>query len=133
MTVVYDKSTVIPAAIIMVNPVSDNVKAMLTKQLFIDAVVDGATFDLLADGYVTDIADGYSDIRDYILKNNLRLMVERSYQETQNRNLVDVAIYFKNGLAAIEENKFGPHGFTYPVVNLSWDKLGIEEANRSIL
>jgi len=52
-------------------------------------------------------------------------MVVRSFDSVPNRDIFDVVIFVKAGLVAIEENKFGPHGFTYPVVNLTWKKLGV--------
>lgn len=126
-------STVVPSAIIMINSgLSDVILNYLIKQLFIDRVISIEDLDILNDGYVSDLLDGYDTFVDYIRKNNLRVMITVNYQNLENRDLVDVAIYVKNGLVAILENKFGPHGLTYPVQALSWDKLGIEEANRSV-
>ena len=107
-----------PAAIIFVNnDLTDNVKTMLVRQLHINEVIDGYVFD--------DRITADADYPNYIKINNLRLMVVRSYLETDNRELADVAIFVAHGLAAIEKNNFGPRGQTYPVVNLTWGKLNI--------
>ena len=107
-----------PAAIIFVNnDLTDSVRNMLVKQLHISEVIDGDTFD----ARVT--AD--SNYPNTIKADDLRLMVVRSFLELDNRALADVVVFVSHGLAAILENNFGPKGQTYPVVNLTWGKLGI--------
>jgi hypothetical protein len=115
-----------PSAIIVVNnDLTDNVKNMLVKQLFIDEIIDGYTFDSSIDGYASYIEDNK--------KLNKRILVIRSYQDNFNRSLTDVNIFVKLGMAHVLHNKIGPHGITYRVVNLTWDKLCIYGDNRSIL
>lgn len=107
-----------PAAIIFVNnDLTDNVRSMLVRQLHINEVIDGYVFDdrVTADPYYTRL----------VKANNQRIMVVRSFRELENRTLADVVIFVAHGLAAIEENKFGPRCQTYPVVDLTWGKLCI--------
>lgn len=115
-----------PSAIIVANnDLTDNVKDMLVKQLLIDEVVDGYTFDSLIDGYSSYIED--------LKKTNKRLLVIRSYQDTFDRSLTDVAVFIKLGMAHVLHNNLGPHDITYRVVNLTWDKLCVYGENVSIL
>jgi len=115
-----------PSAIIVANnDLTENVKSMLVKQLAIDEVLDGYTFDTFVDGYSSYLED--------VKKENKRILIIRSYQEDFNRNLTDVNIFIKLGLAHVLHNKIGPHGITYKIVNLTWDKLCIYGENRSIL
>jgi len=101
-----------PAAIIFVNnDLTDNVRDMLVRQLHIDEVIDGYVFD--------DRVTADPNYPQSIKANDLRLMVVRSFRELENRTLADVVIFVAHGLAAIEENKFGPRAQTYPVVDLT--------------
>lgn len=117
--------TIYPAALILVNnDLTDSVQNMLVRQLAIDEIYDGYSFDLLVapeDGYY----DGYVDYAQHIKRAQKRTMVVRSFNEGFNRDIFDVVIFVKAGLAAIEENKFGPHGFTWPVVAITWKKLQV--------
>lgn len=107
-----------PAAIIFVNnDLTTNVTTKLVRQLFINEVIDGYVFDARV------LADPSYTVSVHHL--NLRLMVVRSFTELTNRLLADVVIFVKAGLAAIELNNYGPHGFTLPVTELYWGKLGI--------
>jgi len=104
---------------------------MLVKQLFIDEILDGYTFDSRVDGY--DGHDGYESYIQNIKRNNKRILVIRSYQDNFDRNLTDVNIFVKLGMAHVLHNKIGPHSITYRIVNLTWDKLCIYGDTRSIL
>lgn len=114
-----------PSAIILVNAdLTDNVRNMLIKQLAIDEILDGYTFDSITSinpNFITETKNS-----------NKRILVERSYQEFTNKSNIDIAIFVKLGLASILENKIGPHGITYKITNLTWDKLNIYEENKSI-
>lgn len=108
----------VPPAIIMVNnDLTDNVKNMLIRQLQINYVFDGYQFDTL-------IANDPGYRENVVRKFKLRILVVRNHQEIQNRDQMDLVIFVKDGLAALEINKFGPHGITKPVVNLYWGALG---------
>ena len=108
---------ILPSAIVFVNTdLTQNVVNKLKTQLFITDIFDGSTFD----GYVANtqfLADCKAQ--------NKRILVTRPFNDYNNRNLADVAMFIKNGLASIEVNKFGPPGQTYKVVELYWGKLGI--------
>ena len=109
-------SSVLPAAIVFVNnDLTDNVKAKLERQLFIDESITGTQFDSRV------AAD--SDYPDKVRQLNTRLMVIRPYTELTNRTLADVVIWVSHGLASIEQNKYGPHGVTYQVNHLYWGQL----------
>ena len=106
-----------PSAIIFVNnDLTENVKDMIERQLNISETLDGYVFDnyVLSATYLDDIRKDFK-----------RILVIRSFEELDNRNLADIVCFVKNGLIAIEENKFGPHRGTFPIVNLTWRKLGI--------
>lgn len=114
--------TIYPAAIIVVNAdLTNNVQEMIVRQLGIDEILDGYTFDQnnLTDGYY----DGYysADVK----RHHKRILVVRPLDDAFDRTVPDIVAFVKAGLIAIEENKFGPHGVTYPIVNLTWGKLGI--------
>lgn len=119
-------SALYPTAIIVANnDLTDNVKNMLVKQLAIDEVYDGYSFDSLTDGYVNFLEN--------TRKSNKRILIIRSYQDNFNKDLIDISIFIKLGLAHVLTNKIGPHGITYRIVNLTWDKLSIYGNNISIL
>jgi len=107
-------TTIVPSVIIfMNNDVSDSVQETIIRQLHIDIIMTGDAFD----GYVA-ANDGYTTV---LKSNNKRVLVIRPFDNYSNRTLADVAIYVRNGLAAVELTKIeknGPPGFTYPVVNL---------------
>lgn len=110
--------TVAPPAIIFCNnDLTENVKNAIVRQLFIDEAIDGYVFD--------DRVAADADYPNQIKRSNIRLLVIRSFEEMGNRTLADLVIFVKAGLAAVEENKFGPPGFTLPVVGLSWGALGV--------
>ena len=110
----------IPAAIIFVNnDLTDSVKNMLVRQLYINNTYTGAEFD--------SIISNDPNYPSKVQQLDQRIMVVRSFEEKTNRDLADVVCFVKNGLIAIERNKFGPPGTTYPVVNIHWGKLCIYE------
>lgn len=105
-----------PSGIVFVNnDLTDNVRAHLVKQLHINEVLDGYVFD---DRVASD-PEYLNRIRQF----QLRVMVVRSFEELENRQLADVVIFVSHGLAAILENNFGPHGQTYAVLDLTWPQL----------
>lgn len=110
--------SLLPSAILFVNnDLTSNVRAQLVRQLFIDEVVDGETFD----SKVSDNPNFVSEFK----SSQKRMLVERSLSDLTNRELADVVIFVKSGLLTIEENKFGPPSYTYKVVDITWRKLGI--------
>lgn len=100
---------IIPGAIIYINSdISQGVQNKLVSQLIIDQVLDGYVFD----GYVA-INPNYPHS---IHSLNQRILVIRNdFSNTINRNLADIAIFVKAGLASVELNKFGPPAQTYNI------------------
>lgn len=110
--------SVIPAAILIVNnDLTSNVEAMLVTQLHIDEVIDGVSFDARVANDPTYNKTVHSS--------GQRIMVVRSLFETNNRELADLVLFVKAGLASSELNKFGPPGITTQVVNIDWGKFCI--------
>ena len=107
-----------PSALILVNDnLPTTVQDMLVKQLFIDVILDGYDFD-----QAVLVNPNYALL---VKEDNLRLLVNRDLSDMTNRYLFDVVIYFRNGLISVLDDKVGPPGDTYPVVNITWEKLGI--------
>lgn len=111
----------VPPAIIFVNnDLSPSAESNLVRQLFINQVMDGYVFD----GYVA--IDPLYPAK--IKQLNRRIMVVRTFSDkfsVPTWTIPDVVIFVKQGLAAVEVNKFGPPGFTLPVLKLYWGALGI--------
>lgn len=103
----------LPGAIIFINKdINDGIRSLLITQLFINDVMDGNTFD----GYVS-MDPGYVN---RIHGSNLRVLVIReSFRDFTNRELADVVIFIKNGMASVEENKLGPPRPQFPLQNLT--------------
>ena len=111
-----------PAIIFVNHDLSPNVEAVLQRQLMITDTMDGYEFDdrvALDPNYPTEIH-----------LNNLRILVIRSFYETTNRNLADVVIFVKAGLAYVEHCKFGPPGQTYQIDKLQLEELLTAEAKQ---
>lgn len=107
-----------PAAVILVNDdLTDNVKSVLIRQLHIDEVLDGYIFD--------DFVAADTNYISKIKNDNKRLMVIRSLEEDNNRDLFDVVIFVTHGLASVLKNNFGPPGITSQVMRLTWGKMCI--------
>lgn len=108
----------IPPAILFVNDdLSPSVKETLIRQLFINQVLDGPTFDsyLAAD----------PSWPDKIKQLNQRVMVVRTFADrftVPTWSIPDVVIFIKNGLASVEINK-GQPSFTVSVLKLDWGYL----------
>lgn len=123
--------TAVPhSAIIFVNnDLAPSTQSHLVRQLFITEVIDGATFDLginSPDGYIDGYMDGYN--QDQIKQLDQRIMVVRSFADratVPTWNLADVVMFVKQGLCAVEVNKFGPPNITISVLHISWGFLGI--------
>lgn len=112
------KNIIPPAAIVLVNSdLMPIVQEVLVKQLFIDRIMIGDEFDTAISG-----DPGFATA----FKNSgKRLLIIRPFTELQNRNVVDVVIFCKEGLASVEYNKFGRPTFTIPIINMTFGELGI--------
>lgn len=97
-----------PSAIIFCNnDLTDQVKSVIQRQLFINDTMTGIEFDARVSvnpNYVEDIHS-----------NGLRILVIRPFTELTNRELADIVIFCKAGLASILKNNFGPPGQTFPI------------------
>jgi len=110
--------SVIPAGIVFVN--NDLVIGAIdwiVKQMHISEYMDGYTFDqrVAADPeYVNKIK-----------QLNLRIMVIRNFSDYTNRDLADLAIFVKNGLASVLKNNYGIPQQTVEIKNISWSSFNI--------
>lgn len=104
-----------PALIFLNNQISDETKAIIQKQLNISETITGEEFDLRL---ATD-----PNYKSVIHGNNLRVLVMRSFAESANRELADLALFYKNGLICVEKSNFGPPGITFPINNLYLSEL----------
>lgn len=97
----------LPGAIIFVNSdINQTLQNTLVTQLIIDQVWDGYSFD----GYISNNPN-YPAL---VHASNQRILVIRTdFSDVTNRNLADIALFVKGGLASIEHNKFGPPRQTY--------------------
>lgn len=61
------------------------------------------------------------------------LVVLPDFRDYTNRNLADIVIFAKAGLASVEKNNFGPPGLTLPVMRLNiWNLInGIKNAGNT--
>lgn len=109
----------IPSAIIfMNNEMSDAERASISSQLQVNEIISFDEFNVRVD---TD--PNYPAI---VRLRNLRILVILdSFQDQTNRNLADVVIFVKQGLATIEKNNFGP-----PKLSLDIQRLNIYELLR---
>ena len=110
----------VPAAIIFINnDLLPQPREFIMNQLLIDEWMTGDTFDsrVAAD-------PGYPDS---IHQLHRRIMVERDFRNHSNRELADIVVFIKNGMASVEVNKFGPPRPSFPVLNLHWGQLGIHD------
>ncbi len=106
----------LPGFVIFANDdLVDQIKNVLRSQLFLDEIISGDEFD----GYVSADPDYVNNLK----AQKRRVLVVRSFNNLQNKQLADVVIFIKAGLASIQKNNFGPPGQTYPAANLTIVKL----------
>lgn len=109
---------IFPSALILINnDLTDNTRNYIVKQLHINTIMDGYSFD----GYITANPTWISTIHE----GNMRVMVVRPFTEFNNREIFDVVIFVKAAMATILQNNFGPPRQIWPLLNLTWSKLGI--------
>ena len=104
-----------PAIIFVNNDLPLSIQSSLTTQLMLTEIIDGYEFDkrvTVDPNYPTEVH-----------LNNLRVLVMRPLSDFTNRNLADIVIFIKAGLAYIEFNKNGPPGQTYPIARLQLEQL----------
>jgi hypothetical protein len=103
----------LPPAIIFVNAdLNDTSKATLQSQLYINQTITDIQFD--------DVIAIDPTFPDQIHLNGARVLVIRqNFMDLTNRNLADVVIFVKQGLATIEKNNLGPPGLSLPLERLN--------------
>jgi hypothetical protein len=108
-------------AIIFVNAdLTPNVLAALQRQLMITDTMTGSEFDARVAADPNYPAIAHDD--------GLQLLVIRPLYDFTNRALADVVIFVKDGMAAVEANKYGPPGLSLPV-----DRLTLREISKGTL
>ena len=107
----------LPAAIFFVNAdINEGIRTTLMNQLFIDEALSDVDFDARV-----QVEPEYPSL---IHLNGLRIMVLRqNFRDYTNRNLADVVMFVKQGLASIEKNNFGPPGLTFPADRINMYEL----------
>jgi len=106
-----------PPAIIFINAdLTASIQGTLVRQLRIDQVLDGYTFDQ----YVTADPTWPDTIRDI---HEQRIMVVRALTELQNREHADIVAFVTHGLMSIEKNNFGPPISQLQVKKIHWGQL----------
>jgi DNA-binding XRE family transcriptional regulator len=103
----------LPSGIIFINAdINQPIQDTLTSQLHITDVMSGSEFDSRVGNNPT-----YPDM---IHANNLRILVIReSFHDLTNRDLADVVMFLKQGLAAIEKDNYGPPGKTISIERIN--------------
>ncbi len=108
---------IFPPATVMVNDdLIPEIQQWLERQLFISQTLDGYHFDQqvnLNPNFVKQLKI-----------NNQRLLVIRDLRETQNRDLMDLVLFIKEGVATSLKNNFGPPILSHEVLTLSWKNFG---------
>jgi len=104
------------SAVIFVNAdLTDNVKAVIQRQLYINDTITGTEFDLRL------VADpNYVDV---VHADRLRVLVIRPFTELTNRDKADIVLFCKAGLASVESSKVGPPGQTYQIDRMYWSQF----------
>jgi len=108
----------LPSAIIFINKeIGDLTKDSLQTQLFLDEIISKNEFDnrVVVDPNYVNVVHGQ----------NLRVMVILDdFINHTNREMADVVIFFNQGQATIEKNKFGPPSLSLPILKLNiWSLL----------
>ncbi len=105
-----------PAIIIVNNDLSSSIQSTLVRQLRIDQVIDGYTFDQ----YIAADPTWPDTIRDV---HEQRIMVVRPLYELQNREYADIVAFVSHGMIDIEKNKFGPPIRQLQVKKIHWGQI----------
>lgn len=116
-----------PSAIIFINnDMNDAVRTTITSQLEINETISFSEFN----ARIT--ADPNYPI--FVHGNKLRVLVLLpTFRDYTNRDLADIVIFLKQGLASVEKNKFGPPGLTLEIQRLNiWNLInGLKGFNSS--
>lgn len=105
--------TQLPPAIIFVNQdITDAIKNVLIEQLYIDETITITDFEqrLLGDSdYVSTVHNN----------GNRLLVIVADFRNYSQRNLADIVIFVKQGLATVLKNNYGPPGLAIPISNIN--------------
>lgn len=107
-----------PAIIIVNNDLTQQVQNTLVRQLRIDQVLDGYTFDQT----IAQDPNWPDSIRNI---HGQRILVVRDLRELENRQYADVVGFIAHGLLSTEKNNFGPPLNSFPVNRIHWGQLGV--------
>lgn len=103
------------------NDLTTQVLAALSRQLYITDTISKQEFDLRVQK-----DPNYPNI---VHEQNIMLLVLLpTFMDQVNRGLADVVIFVKDGMAAVEANKYGPPGLSLPV-----DRLTLREITKGNL
>ena len=127
------------SAIIFVNDhTNTSILGILQTETTISQSIDGTIASQLQVNDVISLSEFNARVAadpnypTFIHLNKLRLLVILDdFQDLTNRNLADIVLYIKAGLASVLKNNFGPPGLTLPVVRLNlWNLVnGINSSN----
>lgn len=110
---------IVPAILQINNDLAPSVRHHLTRQLFLDEIIDGYVFD---NRIAADV-----EYPNKIRQLNRRLMVVRSFDDFTNRaslpnwNIPDVTTFVAHGLISVE-TKTG-RGAAIKILEVSWEFL----------
>lgn len=85
------------------------IQNVLTRQLFLTAIIDAATFD-------ANVAANPNYPLE-IHENNQRILVLRESYDLTNRIYADIVLFCKNGLIMVLENHYKHHHKIFPIID----------------
>lgn len=111
----------LPPAIIFLNAdINDIVKNTLTTQLYISESMAFSEFNARV-----AVDPNYPD---NVRSQNLRILVILpTFQDTTNRELADLVLFYNQGQVVVEKNRFGPPGLSLPI-----DRINIYDLLRDV-
>jgi hypothetical protein len=105
--------TQLPPAIVFVNQdITEPIKNVLIEQLYIDETITITDFEqrLLGDAQYTSTVHN---------SGTRLLVIVDDFRNYSQRNLADIVIFVKQGLATVLKNNYGPPGLAVPVSNIN--------------
>lgn len=97
-----------PSAVIFANTdIVQQIQDVLTRQLYLNEIIDAATFDARV------AAD--PDYTKQVHQDGERILVLRDLWDLTNRESADIVLFVKAGLISVLSNKFGPPRITLPI------------------
>jgi len=103
----------LPPAIIFINGDFNSLtQTTIATQLHLNEVITKTEFDariFVDPNYPQNIALNFLRI----------LVVLPSFQDTVNRELADIVLFFKQGMVSVERSRFGPPGLSLPIQRIN--------------